>query len=78
MKEKMLESLNKKRFYLCPMVRVFGVEMDSLLTSASGNHNGIGQGTGGGDSKKSSFDLEDDFEDESASVFPSYSVWDNN
>lgn len=50
----------KKQVYLSPNVEIVGVEMESLMQQASGNHNKIGQGGTVGDAKQGGFMDEDE------------------
>ena len=45
----------EKRAYICPMVENIYVEVESLLTDASGDHEHIGQGGTYGDAKQGFF-----------------------
>lgn len=58
----------QKRAYICPTVENIYVEVESLLTDASGDHEHIGQGGTHGDAKQGIFF--DDEEEENKSHNP--------
>lgn len=65
----------KKRTYVRPSIEIVGMQTESLLQQASGQHEHIGQGGTTGDAKRGFFDFEE--EEKENSTLQGYNLWED-